>query len=234
MEISTLGMTFDLEGTLVDLELAHHLGHLETARELGLTLTLDKAIQRFPSFVGGPDRAVATELHDASGTTMTISDIIARTREHYEKLKSALPIKPRPGALQFLAEARARRYRMALGSVTSRGEGCALLKATGLAEYFVDQYRVFLEDVIEPKPAAAVYHETARRLGINPSDQIVFEDSPNGVKAASSAGSFVVAVPAVNNQTIRDRLVATGAMCIFEGWTAMTIEAVMRVIAERQ
>ncbi len=229
-----IGMAFDLEGTLVDLELAHHLGHLTTARELGLTLTLDEARQRFPSFVGGPDSAVAAELQHASGTAMTVNDIVVRMREHYQRVKSGLPIEPRPGALRFLGEARARGYRLALGSVTPREEGNALLEAAGLAEYFVDQYKVFLEDVLEPKPAAAVYRETAIRLEISPSEQLVFEDSPNGVTAAFSAGSFVIAVPAVSNKVIRDRLEAAGAMCIFEGWAAVTIEAVMQIVAGRR
>jgi putative hydrolase of the HAD superfamily len=234
MEINILGMTFDLEGTLVDLELAHHLGHLLTARELGLTLTLDEARKRFPSFFGGPDRSVAAELQRAFETTMNVDDIVSRTRSHFERLKSSFPIKPRSGALRFLAEAKARGYLMAIGSATSRKEGNILLEVAGLGEYFVDRCRVFLEDVVEPKPAAAIFNETAKRLGINPSEQLVFEDSPNGVIAASSAGSFVIAVPAVSNRMIKDRLEAAGALYIFDGWAAISIKGVMHILAERQ
>jgi putative hydrolase of the HAD superfamily len=234
MEINILGMAFDLEGTLVDLELAHHLSNFLMARELGLTLTLDEARERFPSFFGGPEKAVAAELQHASGTTMNFDDIISRTRSHFERLKSNFPIKPRSGVLRFLAEAKARGYRMAIGSATSRKEGNILLEVAGLAEYFVDRCRVFLEDVVEPKPAAAVFNETAKRLGINPSEQLVFEDSPNGVIAASSAGSFVIAVPPVTNRMIKDRLEAAGALCIFDEWTTISIKDVMQLLAERR
>ena len=227
-------MTFDLEGTLVDLELPHHLSNLLMARELGFNLRLDEARERFPSFLGGPEKAVAAELQRASGTTMNIDDIVSRTRSHYERLKSDFPIKPRPGVLQFLAEAKARGYRMAIGSATSRKEGDTLLEVAGLAEYFVDRCRVFLEDVVEPKPAAAVFNETAKRLGVNPSEQLVFEDSPNGVIAASSAGSFVIAVPPVSNRMIKDRLEAAGALCIFDGWAAISIKDVIQLLAERR
>jgi HAD superfamily hydrolase (TIGR01509 family) len=234
MEINIRGMAFDLEGTLVDLELAHHLSNLLMARELGLTLTLDEARERFPSFFGGPYRAVAVELQRASGTTTDVDDIVSRIHSHFERLKSSFPIKPRSGALRFLDEAKARGFRMAIGSSTSRREGNTLLEVAGLAEYFTDRCRVFLEDVVEPKPAAAVFNETAKRLGINPSEQLVFEDSPNGVIAASSAGSFVIAVPPFSNRMVKDRLEAAGALCIFDEWTAMSIKDVMQLLAERR
>jgi len=234
MEINILGMAFDLEGTLVDLELAHHLSNLLTARDLGYTLTLDEARERFPSFFGGPERAVAVELQRAFGTTTNVDDIVSRTRSHFERLKSSFPIEPRSGAIRFLDEAKARGFRMAIGSATSRKQGNTLLEITGLAEYFTDRCRVFLEDVEEPKPAAAIFNETAKRLGINPSEQLVFEDSPNGVIAASSAGSFVIAVPPASNRMIKDRLEAAGALYIFDEWTAISIKDVMQLLAERQ
>ena len=234
MAINIIGMAFDLEGTLVDLELAHHLSNLLMARELGFNLTLDEARKRFPSFFGGPEKAVGAELQRASGTTMNVDDIISRTRSHFERLKSSFPIQPRSGALRFLDEAKARGFRMAIGSATSRKQGNTLLEVAGLAEYFTDGCRVFLEDVMEPKPSAAVFNETARRLGINPSEQLVFEDSPNGVIAASSAGSFVIAVPPVTNRMIKDRLEAAGALCIFDEWTAVSIKDVMQLLEEKR
>jgi putative hydrolase of the HAD superfamily len=230
MEINIRGIAFDLEGTLVDLELAHHLSSLLMAHELGFNLTLDEARERFPSFFGGPEKAIAIELKHASGTTMNVDDIISRTRSHFERLKSSFPMQPRSGALRFLDEAKAKGFHMAIGSATSRKQGNSLLEVAGLTEYFSGQCRVFLEDVMEPKPSAAVFNETARRLGINPSEQLVFEDSPNGVIAASSAGSFVIAVPPVTNRMIKDRLESAGALYIFDEWTAISIKGIMDIL----
>lgn len=228
--MTILSITFDLEGTLVDIELAHHLGHLAIAHELGLAITLEEARVRFPSFVGGPDAAVAAELKLESGAGMTIDDIVARTRELYTSLRAGVPIRPRSGAVRFLKETRERGYSMALGSVTSCEDGRALLEAAGLTEYFSEQTRVFLEDVPEPKPAPAVYIETAKRLGINPAEQLVFEDSPSGVAAARSAGSSAIAVPAIKNDTVRDRLYTAGASHVFDDWTDVTFPTVLKLI----
>ena len=54
MRPAILGVAFDLEGTIVDLEPAHHGANLAMARAAGLKLTLDQAIERLPHFIGGP------------------------------------------------------------------------------------------------------------------------------------------------------------------------------------
>ena len=45
------------------------------------------------------------------------------------------------------------------------------------------------------KPNPDLFLTTLDRLGVTKEAAIVFEDSPNGVKAARRAGIFVVAVP---------------------------------------
>lgn len=45
------------------------------------------------------------------------------------------------------------------------------------------------------KPAPDLYLEAARRLGLDPADCLVIEDSLNGVKAAIAAGCQTIAVP---------------------------------------
>ena len=45
------------------------------------------------------------------------------------------------------------------------------------------------------KPAPDIYLEAARRLGVDPSECLVFEDAMSGVKSGKAAGCVVVAVP---------------------------------------
>lgn len=51
------------------------------------------------------------------------------------------------------------------------------------------------DDVKQTKPDPELYLATVRDLGLQPSQAIALEDSPNGVLAAKRAGLFCVAVP---------------------------------------
>jgi HAD superfamily hydrolase (TIGR01509 family) len=51
------------------------------------------------------------------------------------------------------------------------------------------------DDVTHTKPSPELYQLALRTLGLEPTQAIVFEDSPNGVAAAKAAGIRVVAIP---------------------------------------
>lgn len=50
-------------------------------------------------------------------------------------------------------------------------------------------------NVANGKPAPDIYLEAAKRLGVHPSECLVFEDAIAGAQSGKSAGCHVVAVP---------------------------------------
>lgn len=66
------------------------------------------------------------------------------------------------------------------------------LKASGLLPLF--ETVVTMDAVENAKPAPDLFLEAARRLGAEPADCLVFEDSPQGVAAAVAAGMPVINV----------------------------------------
>ena len=61
------------------------------------------------------------------------------------------------------------------------------LEAAALAEYF-DDVAFCVDDVARGKPAPDLFLYASENLGVRPSDCIVLEDSPHGIKGARAAG----------------------------------------------
>ncbi|MBI4890345.1 MAG: HAD family phosphatase [Acidobacteria bacterium] len=96
------------------------------------------------------------------------------------------------GAREFINAAAARGIPCALGTNAEPANASYVLERTGLLNCFravVDGHQAK-----HPKPDPEVYLTAAARLGVDPRNCVVFEDSPGGMQAARSAGAHVVAL----------------------------------------
>ncbi len=75
-----------------------------------------------------------------------------------------------------------------------------ILTGAGLKKYFL--YSVSSETVGKSKPDPAIYFHTARLLCVKPDECIVVEDSPNGFKAAKSAGMLCIAYKGIESSNL--------------------------------
>jgi beta-phosphoglucomutase-like phosphatase (HAD superfamily) len=124
-------------------------------------------------------------------TDLPLFEIIDRVRGGViARLEARLPILP--GALQSVRVA-ASTYRIALASGSPKQVIDKVMALMGLDRVF--EKIVYGDDMAHGKPAPDVYLETARLLGLEPSDCIGIEDSANGLRALKAAGMFVIAVP---------------------------------------
>ncbi len=216
------GIAFDLEGTVVDVERAHHDAHLRTAAEIGVHLTFDSALVRVPHFIGGP--GVAEEIWALSDKTHPLEFYKKRQREYFRQILETIPIVPRPGFLEVLRSLREKGLQTAIGSLTRTDEALFLLKKSGLDQEFAKKQIVLKEDVQNLKPAPDVFLRTAERMGIPPSEQVVFEDSPSGITSAYAAGSYAaIGMPVYLRKEIIASLVEAGALRIFADWRELNI-----------
>jgi beta-phosphoglucomutase-like phosphatase (HAD superfamily) len=97
------GLTFDLEGTVVDVERFHHKAHVLAAKDAGISITIDDAIEKIPSFIGGPDSRIAKEFCQLSGTVSPerVRYILERDRYYYQHCLREADIQPRPVSPRF-------------------------------------------------------------------------------------------------------------------------------------
>ncbi|MFI0900415.1 HAD family hydrolase [Streptomyces sp. NPDC020983] len=212
-------VAFDLDGTLVDLEHFHHAAWLAAARQAGVTLTREEALQRLPHLVGGPDPLVAAEIAALSPSGAPAEEILAAKHPAFEELMGGVPeIVPRAGVRTVLERLRARGLPLAVGTATGRDTALAVLRRAGLLELFGEARVVAAQDVPRLKPAPDVYLATARLLGVPAERQLVFEDSVTGAAAARAAGSRVVAVPTVRDPGYLRRFDEAGAAAVAGDW----------------
>jgi HAD superfamily hydrolase (TIGR01509 family) len=98
-----------------------------------------------------------------------------------------------PGVEALLLEAKA----LGLGRAVASSSSCAWvegwLKRHGIRDLL--DVVVARDDVRRVKPDPDLFLLAASRLGVSPADCVVFEDSPNGMRAALAAGMRCVAVP---------------------------------------
>lgn len=81
---------------------------------------------------------------------------------------------------------------MAVGSGGERALVDKTLRFCGLDGFF--DHVVTFDDTRQGKPSPAIFLEAARRLGVDPGECLVLDDSDEGVEAAERAGMKVIDV----------------------------------------
>jgi len=221
------GIAFDLEGTIIDLEYLHWQGHLAAAREFGIHMELEEAIKYIPHFVGGPDEAIAEEIAALlNKSNKDQSDfILNRTRYYFIKsLEDIDKIEIRKSFLRIYCSFKDRCLPMTIGSLTTRSIAEILLKKSSLDQYFFPECILLREDVKKVKPDPEIYLKTARRMNILPEQQLVFEDSINGIIAARRANSIPIGIPTLNNNSFMAQMLKAGAFKVYSCWDDVNVE----------
>lgn len=103
-----------------------------------------------------------------------------------------------PGAAEVLADLAERGIILALASSSFHSWIEMVVERFDIKKYF--KIIVSSEDVGERgKPAPDIYLFTAKKLGVDPQDCLVIEDSTNGILSAKAAGMTAVAYKSARN-----------------------------------
>lgn len=183
------GFIFDFDGLILDTEKPGFLAWKEIFDRFNQPFALDdwkKAIGTGPSAFD-PARQLCA----------LVQDSLVPSQLHEEQLSIAnrlIQTQPiLPGVLDFIREAKTACRKLAVASSSPRPWVIGHLSRLDLVRYF--DTILTSEDVLNVKPDPELYHLALSRLGLQPAEAVVFEDSPNGILAANAAGITCIAVP---------------------------------------
>ena len=180
---------FDFDGVLVDTEWAIYQAWLATFQAHGHDLPLDVYTRCI-----GSDFATwspKTHLEELSGLAFDWHDLDAKRQKAI--MADLAGEGPMPGVMALLENLTAQGIRRAVVSSSSHHWVDGWLEKLAFAEHF--ETVVCRGDAPQIKPAPDLYLEAAKRLGLEPKDCLVIEDSLNGMHAAKAAGMCVWIVP---------------------------------------
>jgi len=183
-------LLFDFDGLLMDTESPL----VDTWRRIyhrhGVEFPLQTWIEQV---VGSTDHPFdpAAHLAETSGLALDMKAIQEEVkRQELELRQHPLPM---VGSREILAEAKRLGLRQAVVSSSSHEWVESNLEKLGMKPFF--ENFTCREDAMRTKPAPDLYLKALDRLGLLAEDCLVFEDSPNGIRAAHEAGIRVVGVP---------------------------------------
>lgn len=174
------GLIFDLDGVLVDTAKYHYLAWKEIAMELGIDFT-EKDNERLKGISRSRSMEILLEIGNRCMEMAEQEAYCTKKNKRYVEFISAMQEdEVLPGVKEFLTQAKAKGYRIALGSA-SKNSGL-ILDRLHLRDYFdviIDGTKVE-----KAKPDPEVFVRGAMELGVACEECIVFEDSEAGIEAA--------------------------------------------------
>lgn len=198
-------LIFDVDGTLADTESVHLAAFNHAFRQEGLDWQWDVPLYtRLLEISGGKERMAhhwrevepeRKEL-DAGALDATIQRLHEIKTAYYEAAVNDGAVQLRPGVLALMDEARRQGLQLAIATTTSPVNIAALLRsAIGLdwRSHFLAIGDASNAPIKKPHPQ--VYLKVLADMGLQAAQCVAFEDSSNGLKAATAAGLDTVITP---------------------------------------
>ena len=186
MELGAIILDFD--GLIVDTETPIYEAWRAAFARRGQELRLEEWQHSLGTFRGFDACARLSEL---VGEALDADALEQEVRGPYLERCEAQPVLP--GVVGLVEEARRFGLGTAVASSATRGWVLGWLGKHGIKDLFDSVSG--REDVPQVKPAPDLFLRAAGLLGVAPPSCLVFEDSPNGIRAARAAGMRCVAVP---------------------------------------
>ncbi len=183
-------LIFDLDGVIVDTAHYHFIAWQRLAKELGITFT-EKENERLKGVSRMRSLEIILEIGGVSLSPDKMEELASKKNVWFvEYVEAIKPEEIFPGVKEMISNLRFKGYKIALASSSKNAEMVLrLLQIKNLFDAVVDGTMI-----THSKPDPEIFLLAASRLGIDPSQCVVFEDAEAGVEAALAAKMKCVGV----------------------------------------
>ena len=209
---------FDFDGLILDTETPEYLVWKNIYQEHGYELPHDE----WSKIVGGWGVSSFDAAEHLSHLTQGRLDSTSlRSRHRFESDAAIVESPLLPGVMDMILAAKKGGLKLAIASSSPHSWVDGHATRLGIIHYFDN---IVCSDDVAPgrtKPNPDLFLLALNQLQVQKGEAVVFEDSPNGVKAAKRAGVFVVAVP----NPVTSLLTLDGADLILKSLADISLDA---------
>lgn len=188
MEIKAV--LFDMDGLMVDTESLSTEAFINSAKAQGYNMTKEETLK-----VLGFTKANIYQfwIDYFQGTNVDGKKLVDDHYDYIENVLYTVGPEKMPYVEELLKYLRENNYKIAVASSSDTADIKNNLEKTKLEKY-IDEIASGAE-VENGKPAPDVFLLAAKRLGVDPKDCLILEDSKAGIKAGKASGAMVFMVP---------------------------------------
>jgi beta-phosphoglucomutase len=186
----TKAVIFDLDGVIVDTAHYHFVAWQRLAKELGISFT-EKDNERLKGVSRMRSLEIILEIGGVSLSEEKKEQLATKKNAWFvEYIEAIKPEEIFPGVKEMIQNLRRKGYKIALASSSKNAETVVrLLHIRPLFDTIVDGTMI-----AHTKPDPEIFLLATERLGVEPTQCLVFEDAEAGVEAALAAGMKCVGV----------------------------------------
>ena len=185
------GFIFDMDGILFDTERLFNECFARAVASYGIdSHEVEKMVQLCLGRSTSESRELCLQMLPED---FPYDEMQSKLRKDFNEilLEKGMPVKP--GVYLMLEYLKANRYPMGLASSSSMSSIMHHLEEANMMEYF--SCIASANDVERGKPEPDIYNYVLDKMNLKGKNVIVFEDSPNGLKAATAAGLKAIMIP---------------------------------------
>ncbi len=183
------GAIFDMDGLMIDTEKLYLRFWKQAAADFGYDMK-DRHVFAIRSLAR---KYSVIKLKSFFGEDFPTEEVRKRRTELINAHIKKYGIEVKSGLFQLLGYLKKNNIKLAVATATKRERTLAYLRMIKAENYFD---AIICGDMIENgKPDPDIYLTASAQLGLTPHECAAFEDSPNGIKSAFSAGCHTIMIP---------------------------------------